>query len=356
MLSAKRASTVTGDMETNVKGSVESRLAENMSSDLDDLLEFLRIRSISTDLIYSESCKAAVAWLSERLTNIGFDARTVATSGKPALLAHGPRVPGAMHVLFYGHYDVQPADPDEAWSRPPFEPAIVKRNGRRVIHGRGSADDKGQLMTFVRACRAHAEAGGLPVNVTMLIEGEEEVGSPSMPALIKEFASDLRADVTLICDTSMLGTGRPAIGCQLRGFVGEIIKISGANADLHSGNFGGVARNPAVVLAKALASITDNSGRILLAEFYDGVVEPPSDVIDDWAALNDVASALLPAVGLSDPAGETGRSVLEQIWSRPAFDINSMASGYIGEGFKTILPSLAEAKVSFRLVVSHGVV
>lgn len=328
----------------------EAQLIKNRPESLNRLLAFLKIPSISTEATHGPDCVEAALWLKNQLAEIGFAPKLVGEGDHAALIAHGPQVSDAPRILFYGHYDVQPADEPEKWELPPFQPAVVVREGRDVIHGRGAADDKGQLLTFVEACRALAETGGIPLNITFLIEGEEEVGSPSMQQILLDHADDLQADVVFICDTAMLGVGKPAIGCQLRGFVGEIITVKAANSDLHSGNYGGAARNPALVLAKALSSIIDEAGSITLPGFYDQIREIQPAVRKDWEKLTELDESLLPDVGLKRPAGEAGRSVLEQVWARPSFDINSLWSGYLGPGFKTVLPATAHAKVSFRLV------
>ncbi|WP_159289220.1 M20/M25/M40 family metallo-hydrolase [Methylosinus sporium] len=328
----------------------ESCLQSGFQKSLQRLFQFIKIPSISTDDLHVTDCAAAANWLVGELTDIGFDTSLLQTARHPAVLAHGPRVENAPHVLFYGHYDVQPVDPLTDWEFPPFEPALLYRDGRAVIHGRGTADDKGQLMTFVEACRALHRAGGYPLNISMLIEGEEEIGSPSIGSILAAYSTELRADIALICDTSMLAYESPAIGCQLRGFVGEIVSIKAAARDLHSGDYGGAARNPAIVMAKALASLVNLDGTINLPGFYEGVSEIPELLKRDWHKLETMGASLLRDVGLATPAGEAAYSVLEQIWARPSFDINSLWSGYIGHGFKTVLPSVAHAKVSFRLV------
>ena len=328
----------------------EEVLRSNQPEALNRLFDFLEIQSVSTDIKHATDCVTAAEWVARELVDIGFTSKLVETECHPVVLAHGPIVTGAPTVLFYGHYDVQPAELDDGWEKPPFVPAIVQRDGRAVIHGRGTADDKGQVMTFIEACRALMDSGGMPVNVTMLIEGEEEIGSPSIDKVLESHAEELNADIALICDTSMLDKDTPAIGCQLRGFVGEIITIRGANQDLHSGNYGGVASNPAQIISNALASMRDESGGITLPGFYDTVPELAPELAQDWASLTHVGRDLLTGVGLSQPAGEKNRSDLEQVWSRPSFEINSLWSGYLGDGFKTVLPSTASAKISFRLV------
>ena len=328
----------------------EKQCVANRPAALQRLFQFMAIPSVSTDAGHTADCVKAAQWLTRELQGIGFEAKSIETQRHQAVVAHGPRLRGAPHVLFYGHYDVQPASLEDGWENQPFEPAVVQRDGRSVIHGRGAADDKGLVMTFVEACRVLLATGGLPVNVTLLIEGEEEIGSPSLEHILQTYGEELQADIALICDTAMLDRDTPAIGCQLRGFVGEIISIQAADQDLHSGNYGGAAHNPAQIMSEALASIRDASGGINLAGFYDGVPELSETLRNDWDGLGHIGQELLEEAGLSDPAGEQNRSVLEQLWSRPCFDINSLWSGYLGEGFKTILPATAHAKISFRLV------
>ncbi|BCM87682.1 M20/M25/M40 family metallo-hydrolase [Methylobacterium indicum] len=331
----------------------ETWLADDRPAALKRLFEFLSIPSISTEAASAADCGRAAQWLARELESLGFEARTVSTGRHPVILAHAPRVPDAPRVLFYGHYDVQPAGHEDEWDHSPFEPLLLARDGRQVIHGRGAADDKGQVMTFVEACRAAMATGGLPLNVTLLIEGEEEIGSPSLASVLEAHADELAADIALICDTAMLDRRTPVIACQLRGFVGEIVTVRAAQEDLHSGNYGGAARNPAQVLCEALASLRGSDGSVALPGFYTDVAELPEEVSREWAQLANVSNRLLPDVGLAEPAGERNRGVLEQVWSRPCFDINTLCSGHIGEGFKTVLPAHAVAKVSFRLVAAQ---
>jgi acetylornithine deacetylase/succinyl-diaminopimelate desuccinylase-like protein len=255
------------------------------------------------------------------------------------------------HVLFYAHYDVQPVDPRELWNTDPFAPQIVDvADGVKAVVARGASDDKGQLMTFVEACRAFRETGGLPCDVSILFEGEEETGSPSLPAFLAANKAEVKADLALVCDTGMWDRETPSITTMLRGLVLEEAVITGANRDLHSGMFGGAAVNPIHVLSRIIADLHDQDGRITLPGFYDGVEELPRDVADQWKALPFNEADFLGQVGLSVPTGETDRSVLEKIWSRPTCDVNGIIGGYTGSGSKTVLPSKASAKFSFRLV------
>ena len=328
---------------------VLSTLDENLPQSLDRLMEFLRIPSISTDPAYKDRVRQAADWLCAELASLGFEASVRDTPGHPMVVAHsqkGDRRP----ALFYGHYDVQPVDPLELWDRPPFEPEIQDTPNGKVIRGRGSSDDKGQLMTFVEAARAWKEIhGSLPSDLVLLFEGEEESGSPSLRPFLRENAAELRAGIAMICDTSLYADGRPAITTQLRGLCGEEIVIRAADRDLHSGSFGGLAANPLQILVNALATIKDASGRVTLPGFYDGVEDLSPELRADWDALGFDPAGFLSHVGLKHPVGETGRTGLEMVWNRPTFEINGITGGYTGEGFKTVLPAEARAKVSFRL-------
>ena len=330
---------------------VLSHIDQNMNNATERLFDLLKIASISTDTAYQSECEKAALWLVQDLQKIGFEAQIHPTTGHPMVVAQYRKDTNAPHVLFYGHYDVQPVDPLELWHSPPFEPELQDGELGPVIRARGAADDKGQLMTFIEACRAYkAIYGGLPCNITVFIEGEEESGSPSLVPFMKQNADLLRADVALICDTGLLGDNTPAIVTQLRGMLGEELTITGPKIDLHSGMYGGVAMNPARVLARIIASLHDDQGRVTIPEFYDGVPELKADVRADWQALDFNATDFLDAVGLSEPAGEQDKTPLEMIWSRPTCEINGIESGYTGRGFKTVLPSKARAKISFRLV------
>jgi amidohydrolase len=256
------------------------------------------------------------------------------------------------HVLFYGHYDVQPVDPLDLWDTPPFEPRIATLDGgRKVIVARGACDDKGQVATFVEACRAwKAVTGGLPLRATVIIEGEEECGSRNLPAFVQAHADELKADLALVCDTNMWDPRTPAITTSLRGLLYEEVKIKAADRDLHSGLFGGAAQNPIRVLTRILAALHDDAGRVAIPGFYDGVRELPRDVRRQWEALGLTAEGFLGQVGLKVPAGEKDRLLIEQLFARPTCDVNGIVGGYAGEGAKTVIPAEASAKVSFRLV------
>jgi acetylornithine deacetylase/succinyl-diaminopimelate desuccinylase-like protein len=330
---------------------VLARIDAELDPALERLFAFLKIKSISTDPAYAADCKAAAEWLAADLASIGFDASVRQTPGHPMVVGHDRSAKGPS-ALFYGHYDVQPVDPLELWDHDPFAPFIDARaDGSKSIRARGASDDKGQIMVFVEACRAwKAVTGALPIPLSILIEGEEESGGENLPPFLKDHADELRADIGLICDTNMWDPRTPAIQTMLRGLCGEEIVITAADRDLHSGFYGSAAANPNHVLVRILADLRDADGRVTLPGFYDGVPELPETLRAQWDSLDFDPSAFLGAVGLSVPAGEKGRSVLEMTWSRPTCEINGMGGGYQGEGFKTVIPSVASAKISFRLV------
>jgi acetylornithine deacetylase/succinyl-diaminopimelate desuccinylase-like protein len=318
---------------------------------VDRLFEFLKIPSISALPAHVADCDRAADWLVAELGAIGFEAAKHATEGRPMVVGHIKSARrDSPHVLFYGHYDVQPADPLDLWRSPPFEPKLESGpRGERIV-ARGASDDKGQLMTFVEACRAFQKVGGPPCAITVLIEGEEETGSPTLPAFLVEHARMLKADVALVCDTGMWNPTTPAITTALRGLAADEVILTGANRDLHSGVYGGMAVNPIHVLARILGDLHDANGAIALPGFYDGVEELPEEIKQQWDELDFDAAAFLGDVGLTTPAGERDRTPLEQVWSRPTCEVNGISGGYAGAGLKTVLPAKASAKVSFRLV------
>ncbi|MEL6478138.1 MAG: dipeptidase [Pseudomonadota bacterium] len=334
---------------------VLARLDDDLDGALERLFDLLRCQSISTDPAFAAECQKAAEWLAADLGSIGFDARVAPTAGHPIVVGHHPGPQGAPHVLFYGHYDVQPVDPIELWDTDPFAPRIETRaDGSRKIVGRGTSDDKGQLMTFVEACRAlKSVTGALPCAVTVLIEGEEESGGANLPPFLEEHAETLKADIAIVCDTGMWDRETPAITTMLRGMVGAEITVKAASRDLHSGFYGGAAANPIHILTRALAGLHDDQGRITLPGFYDGVPEIPADVRAQWDALGFSDEAFLGEIGLSHPAGERGMNAMYLTWARPTCEVNGIWGGYTGAGFKTVIPAEAHAKVSFRLVGSQ---
>jgi acetylornithine deacetylase/succinyl-diaminopimelate desuccinylase-like protein len=330
---------------------VLAKIDANQTGALDRLFSLLSIPSVSTDPARAADCVRAADWLVDELKGLGFEISRRETDGKPMVVGHAKGVHrDAPRVLFYGHYDVQPPEPLELWEKPPFEPRLVEApTGQRIV-ARGACDDKGQLMTFVEACRAFRETGGLPCDVSVLFEGEEEIGSPSLPGFMTKNAKELKADVMLVCDTAMWDRTTPAITTMLRGLLYEEVILRGANRDLHSGLFGGAAINPIRVLSRVLADLHDDKGAVTLPGFYEGVHELPEEIAAQWRELDFNEDEFLREVGLSVPAGEKGRSVLEMLWSRPTCEFNGVVGGFTGEGSKTVLPAEARAKVSFRLV------
>ena len=332
---------------------VLAQIDADLDKSVDRLFDLVRIPSISTDPAYKAQCRKAGEWIVKELKALGFEASLRDTPGHPMVVAHhkkaGPKKP---HVLFYGHYDVQPADPIEKWTTPPFEPVRRKdKDGVERLYARGTADDKGQFMTFLEAMRGWIKAtGSLPINATVLIEGEEESGSPSLDPFLKANKAELSCDAAFVCDTDMWDAKTPAITTRLRGLMHEEVIITGPRIDLHSGLFGGAAMNPIRVLTRILGNMHDKNGKVMVPGFYEGVEELPKATKKQWQSLKFSEKAFLKQLGLGVPAGEKGRMVLEQIWSRPTAEVNGIFGGYTGEGTKTVLPSQATAKISFRLV------
>lgn len=336
-------------MTTPSLDAVLARIDETLPQSLDRLMALLRIPSISTDPAYKADCARAADLIAADLAALGFQARAAATPGHPMVVAHGGE--GQRHILFYGHYDVQPVDPLDLWDRPPFEPEVQDTAKGRVIRARGASDDKGQLMTFIEACRAWKDVhGSLPGKLTIFLEGEEESGSPSLIPFLEAHRDELSCDLALICDTGLYDEGTPAITTMLRGLTKAEFTIRAADRDLHSGVYGGLAQNPLHLMARLLAGLHDAQGRVQVPGFYDDVDELPDSLRQQWQALAFDHAAFLGEVGLSVPAGEQDRTPLERIWSRPTAEVNGMWGGYTGAGFKTVLPAEAHAKVSFRLV------
>ncbi|QDI75466.1 MULTISPECIES: M20/M25/M40 family metallo-hydrolase [Leisingera] len=317
------------------------------------LMELLRIQSISTDPAYKAECDQAADWLVADLNAIGIKAEKRATPGHPMVVGHvGEENTDVPHVLFYGHYDVQPVDPLDLWKTPPFEPQLEDTPNGTVIRGRGASDDKGQLMTFVEACRAWKDVNGsLPCRITFFFEGEEESGSPSLIPFMESNAEELKADIALICDTSMVSRGVPSISSQLRGMLKDEFTIIGPRIDLHSGHYGGPGLNPLRVLSEVVASFYDNeTGRVAVDGFYEGVHEVPEDQLRQWQTCGFDEAEYLNSVGYTRPHGETAYSTLEQQWARPTLEVNGLWGGYNGAGSKTVIPSEAHCKITCRLV------
>ncbi|HQZ12942.1 MAG TPA: M20/M25/M40 family metallo-hydrolase [Devosia sp.] len=323
----------------------------HIEESLDRLRDLVAIKSISTDPAYNGEMLRAADWLVSDLTSEGFAASARKTPGHPVVIAHDTTGAGP-HVVFYAHYDVQPVDPIELWNTDPFTvTAKPQPDGETHLVGRGTSDDKGQLLTFVEACRAwRATTGKLPIRVTIVSEGEEESGGKNLPGALEAAKAELGADIALICDTGLWTADTPAIVTMLRGLVGEELTITCASHDLHSGMYGNAARNPIQVLADIIASLRNPDGSVAVEGFYDDVAELPEEIAALWKRLPYDEKAFLGGAGLTTPAGEKGRSVLEQTRARPTCEINGITGGYTGDGFKTVIPAKASAKISFRLV------
>ncbi len=322
------------------------------------LMDFLRIPSVSAQAAHATDCRAAADWAMRELAAIGFSTRLCETPGHPVVLAEhpGPGGPGpgrdVPHLLYYGHYDVQPAEPLELWTSPPFDPVIVEgRNGPRMV-ARGAVDDKGQVSMWLEALRAwHEVAGGPPARVTVILEGEEEVGSINLEGFLREHRATLAAaDVAVVSDTGMWNIDTPAITTRLRGLVYVEVRLHAASRDLHSGLFGGSALNPINALTRILGDLHDAEGRVTLPGFYDEVEALSAEQAAQWDRLGFDEAAFLADIGLSAPAGETGVPALHRLWARPTADINGIWGGYQGMGAKTVIAAEAGAKLSFRLV------
>ena len=315
---------------------------------LDELRAFLAIPSISALPQHAGDVKRCAEWCGDEMRRIGMqNVRLVETPGNPVVYGDWLGAPGAPTILFYGHYDVQPVDPLELWESPPFEATI--RDGE--IYARGSADDKGQVFMHFKAIEAHLKQNGkLPVNMKIILEGEEEVGSVNLDNFIREHKGELGADVVVISDSGMFARGVPSICYGLRGLVYFQIDLRGSNTDLHSGSFGGAVANPAFALAQILSGMKDRGGHIKVPGFYDDVVALKEEERQEWAALPFNEKKFKKDFGIPKVTGETGYTTLERTWARPTFEVNGLLSGFTGEGAKTVLPAIAMAKVSMRLV------
>ena len=324
----------------------------NLGRFREELNEFLRIPSISAKSEYDDETSRSAEWLASRMREAGLEVEVLATEGHPIVLGEwrgaGANAPT---VLVYGHYDVQPPEPLELWTSPPFEP--TEREGR--IYARGSADDKGQLFMHVKALEAHlASSGSLPVNVVVLAEGEEEVGSPNLVPFVEANVDRLACDAIVISDSAMFAPGLPCLLFSLRGLAYCEIHVDGPSSDLHSGSYGGPVVNPAMALSQILASLFDDDGRIDIDGFYDDVLDWDDETRDSIRNLPFDEEEFATSIGTTLAGAEKAYSVNERLWTRPACDVNGILSGYTGEGAKTVLPANAMAKVSFRLVADQN--
>ncbi|MFV0359013.1 M20/M25/M40 family metallo-hydrolase [Tropicimonas sp.] len=328
---------------------VLDRIDADLPGALDRLMQLIRIPSISTDPAHAGACEIAAEWLVGDLRSLGVDAAKRPTPGRPMVVGHadgdGPS------LLFYGHYDVQPVDPLDQWNSEPFEPELQQTEHGQVIRARGASDDKGQLMTFVEACRAwKAVHGRLPAQISFFFEGEEESGSPSLIPFLRENSGELTRDIVLICDTSMVAPGVPSIASQLRGMLKDEFVIEGPRIDLHSGHYGGPALNPLHEIARIVETFHDADGRVAVEGFYDGVHKISDDLKRQWESCGFDEKTYLESVGFTGPHGEKGYSTLEQQWARPTLEVNGLWGGYQGAGSKTVIPSRAHCKITCRLV------
>jgi acetylornithine deacetylase/succinyl-diaminopimelate desuccinylase-like protein len=313
----------------------------------EQLFELLRIPSVSTAPEHVSDVKRAADWVQANLNEAGFKTTQFATPGHPIVYAEWLHKPGAPTVLIYGHYDVQPPEPLELWRNPPFEPTIEGEN----IVARGATDDKGQMFCHIKGAEAHLKAtGSLPCNVKFLIEGEEEIGSPSLEPFLREHAELLAADAVLISDSSMFAPGQPSIMVGLRGLTYVEVHVQGPSHDLHSGLFGGAVKNPINALAEIVASFHDAEGRIAIDGFYDNVRPLDEATRSAWAELPTNEARILGDIGLDASVGEAGYTMLERTTGRPTLDCNGIWGGFTGKGAKTVLPAEAHAKISCRLV------
>lgn len=314
---------------------------------LNQFLDFLRFGSISTDSKHKEDVLACAEWVKNKLTAIGLEAVRHEMPGYPVIVARGPRKEGRPTVLVYGHYDVQPVDPIGLWHRPPFNPGI--ENG--IVTARGASDNKGQIFAHILGVEeALKEKGDLPVNLIMLVEGEEEIGSPNLAPFLEAHREELACDVAVVSDSSMVASGLPTFTYGLRGLAALEVTVTGPDHDLHSGVFGGAVENPATVLSRLIAGLHDKNLKVSLKGFYQDVQPLKSWERKAWKRLPLREKELLKMTGAPALRGEKGFTPLERIWGRPTAEVNGIGGGYQGEGTKTVLPSKAMAKFTFRLV------
>lgn len=313
---------------------------------LGELLEFLQFPSISTQVEHAKDMISCAEWLRAKFRKMGLDACSVPTSGHPIVLAKTARDPGKRTVLIYGHYDVQPAEPLNLWTTPPFDPQI--RDGR--IFARGATDNKGQIFAHILGVEETLASGPLPVNVIFLIEGEEEIGSESLGPFLASHREELACDVIAISDTNMAADGYPTLSYALRGIATMEVRVLGPSHDLHSGVYGGAVANPATVAARLVASLHDSEGRVAIKGFYDAVQPLASWEREAAAEAPMKDEDILEQTGVRELTGESDYTAIERIGARPTAEINGIGGGYQGEGSKTVIPAEAFFKISFRLV------
>jgi len=336
-----------GNGQAEIALDLRKFLSDNQTRIEQELFDFLRIPSVSAKSEHNGDTKRAAEWVRASLDKIGVPAKIYPTAGHPVVVGEWRNAPSAPTVLIYGHYDVQPAEPLDPWTSPAFEPTV--RDGK--IFGRGSVDDKGQLFLHVKALEAHlATRKKLPVNVVVIAEGEEEVGSEHLAEFVEKQKKLLAADSVVISDSAMFAPGLPSILSSLRGLAYFEINVQGPKGDLHSGSYGGAVVNPAMALARILATFHDENGHIAIPGFYDKVREWPAKIREQMRSLPFDDKTLMKETGVDALGGEKGYTSLEKLWTRPTCEVNGLLSGYTGEGAKTVLPAKAMAKVSCRLV------
>ncbi len=326
---------------------VLAHLDANRDRHVDQLCDFLRIPSISSQSVHRDDVRRACAFVADELRGLGLEVETIETDGHPLVYAQTEQRADRRTLLFYGHYDVQPVDPLELWTTPPFEPRIADG----IVYARGASDDKGQVYCHIKALEAYVRTGTeLPVNVKFIIEGEEECGGHGIYRYTESHADKLRCDAVVISDTTLYNETTPGICYSLKGLTYMEIRVKGPDKDLHSGSYGGTVQNPANALAEIIAGLKDKDGRCTVPGFYDDVLDLDRDERDGFAALGYTDAILKAETGAPAAFGEAGYTTLERMWARPTCDVNGLVSGYGGEGAKTIIPARALAKVSMRLV------
>ena len=318
------------------------------ASHLEDFYSFLRFPSISTDDAYAEKVTECAHWLVEKLTAVGLETTLVPTPGHPVVWAKNKHIPGRKTVLIYGHYDVQPPDPLELWDSPPFEPVLKEG----YVFARGATDNKGQILSHILGVQESMEQHReLPVNLHLIVEGEEEIGSGNLGNFLTQNREALKCDVVVVSDTGMVAKGVPTISYGLRGVVAVELRVTSAMMDLHSGAFGGAVANPITTLARLLATIHDEKGHITIPGFYDKVLPIQEWEREMWRALPvNIDGEVLKETGVPELVGEAGFTTIERLWARPTAESNGIGGGYQGKGTKTVIPSHAMAKLTFRLV------
>ncbi|MGH7603318.1 MAG: dipeptidase [Gemmatimonadaceae bacterium] len=345
--STSSSATTSSATSNGIPRDLESFLKANDARIHDELFEFLRIPSVSAKSEHNQDTRRAAEWVKTSLDKIDVPAKIYPTPGHPVVVGEWRKAPGAPTVLIYGHYDVQPAEPLDLWTSPAFEPVV--RDGK--IFARGSVDDKGQLFLHIKALEAHLAARGkLPVNIVVIAEGEEEVGSENLAQFVADQKQLLAADAVVISDSGMFAPGLPSILSSLRGLAYFEINVQGPAGDLHSGSYGGAVVNPAMALARILATFHDENGHIAIPGFYDKVRDWDPKIREQMRSLPFDDKTLMKETGVDSLGGEKGYTTLEKLWIRPTCEVNGLLSGYTGEGAKTVLPAKAMAKVSCRLV------